>query len=210
MRNLDHYILLSQLLEYPKTDMSEKGQQFVELVEAVFPEHLAKAKLFLKELEENNFKEQQEYYMKTFDVNAITHLDIGYLIFGEDYKRAELLVNLQKEHLSVGIDCGSELGDHLPNILKLIAITSNQEFAEELGFIITTPSVRFMVAKFKEHDNYYKHLLEILVVFLQSDFKGENLKKYEFAEDKINGDNEFLMPSPKSTICQSNCKHKRN
>lgn len=210
MKKLDHYILLSQLLEYPKENMNKKVQEFVELINDVFPEHLAKAKQLLSEFESRTFKEQQEYYMSTFDVKAITHLDIGYLIFGEDYKRAELLVNLQKEHHAVGIDCGSELGDHLPNILKLIAKTPNKEFAEELGFIITTPSVRFMVAKFKDHENYYKYLLEIVAAFLQRDFKGEKLKEYEFAEDRINGDNEFMMPSPKSTICQTNCKHKRN
>lgn len=210
MKQLDHYILFSQLLEYPKEPMNNKALQFAELVKSIFPEHLAKAELFLDEIENKTLKEQQEYYMNTFDVKAITHLDIGYLIFGEDYKRAEFLVNLQKEHHRAGIDCGSELGDHLPNILKLIAKTTNKEFAEELGFIITTPSVRFMINKFKDHNNYYTYLLEVIVAFLQTDFKGENLKEFEFAEERITGDHEFMMPSPKTAICQTNCKHKRN
>ncbi len=35
---------------------------------------------------------------RTFDVQAITSLDIGYTLFGEDYKRGALLANLSAEH----------------------------------------------------------------------------------------------------------------
>ena len=65
-----------------------------------------------------------------------------------------------------------------------------------------------MITKFKDSNNYYKHLLEVLAAFLLQDFKGEGLAKYAFPEEAITGDNEFIMPSPKSEICQSHCKSK--
>jgi nitrate reductase assembly molybdenum cofactor insertion protein NarJ len=88
--------------------------------------------------------EQQEYYLMTFDVQAVCCPDLGYLLFGEDYKRAQLLVNLKKEHSLAGVDCGKELGDYLPNILTLLERTTDRNFAEELGFIITIPAGRFI------------------------------------------------------------------
>jgi len=57
----------------------------------------------------------EEIYTRTFDVQAITTLDAGYVLFGDDYKRGELLVNLSKEHTKSGNDCDTELADHLPN-----------------------------------------------------------------------------------------------
>jgi nitrate reductase assembly molybdenum cofactor insertion protein NarJ len=147
--------------------------------------------------------------LKTFDVQAICYLDIGYVLFGEDYKRAQLLVNLQNEHQKAGIDCGTELGDHLPNVLSLLSKTDDPDFAEELGFIVTTPAIRFMLIKFKDiKNNYYKVLLEVLYAFLQRDFSGENLKEYAVPEQAFNGDRDFVMPSPKSVICDTHC-HKR-
>jgi len=118
-------------------------------------------------------------------------------------------VKITKEHKIAGIDCGSELGDHLPNVLCLLAKTNNTDFAEELGFIITLPSVRFMLTKFNNIDNYYKDLLEILLEMLQHDFNGEGMKEFAFSEDTFSGKNEFLMPSPKMTVCNTNCKPKR-
>jgi len=205
---LDHYIKISELFQYPGEELTQTALDFKKTVSISIPGCLEEYQIFLKAIQALNFKQQQEYYMKTFDVQAICHLDIGYLIFGEDYKRAQLLVNLQNEHLKAGIDCGSELGDHLPNVLKLLASTTDKEFLEELGFIITSPAVRFMISKFKDSDNYYKHLLEVLSAFLLQDFKGEGLAKYAFPEEALNGDNEFIMPSAKSDICQSHCKSK--
>ncbi len=107
------------------------------------------------------------------------------------------------------MECGSELGDHLPNVLTLLSKVTDPDFAEELGFIITTPAVRFMLTKFKNIDtNYYQELLEVLLGFLQRDFKGEGLMEYAVPEQAFEGNRDFVMPSPKSAICGTNC-HKR-
>ncbi len=148
--------------------------------------------------------------MKTFDVQAVCYLDLGYVLFGEDYKRAQLLVNLQSEHKVAGVDCGSELGDHLPNVLMLLSKTTDPGFAEELGFIITTPAVRFMLTKFKNINNIYKDMLEVLLVFLQRDFKGEQLAEYALPEQTFEGAGDFAIPSAKSVICDTHCKKRKS
>lgn len=210
MKQFEHYILLAKLFHYPKSSLVKPLNDLLQLLEKSHTELIQKANAFQKEVLGISLHEQQEYYLKTFDIKAIVALDLGYLIFGEDYKRAEFLVNLQKEHKQASINCGTELGDHLPNILELLAKTPNPEFREELGYIISRPVIQFMLAKFEEHDNYYKLLLEILAAFLIQDFEGKGMQEYVFAEERLKAENEFIMPSPKSDICQSNCKHKRS
>ena len=209
MQNRNHYKSLADLFRYPDDKLLPRAKAFLELVNRQFPAQSQKLAAFVADIEKLSTKKQQEYFMKTFDVQAVCYLDIGYIMFGEDYKRAQLLVNLQNEHKMAGVDCGNELADHLPNVLRLLAQTNNNDFAVELGFIITSPAVRFMLVKFKNIDNYYKGLLEALLNMLQNDFPGEGLQEYAFAEETFTGKNEFLMPSPKMTVCDSNCKQKK-
>ena len=209
MQNLSHYKILADMFRYPDEHSVEYSKKFMDMIVAELPEKAGAMQQLIDIHTKSSVREQQEYYLKTFDVQAVCYLDIGYVLFGEDYKRAQLLVNLQNEHKNAGIDCGSELGDHLPNVLFLLSKTTDPDFAEELGFIITTPAVRFMLTKFTNiTSNYYKDLLEVLYEFLQQDFKGDNLLEYAVPEQAFNGDNEFVMPSPKSAICDTHC-HKR-
>jgi nitrate reductase assembly molybdenum cofactor insertion protein NarJ len=209
MPNLQHYKKIAELFAYPDQSFGTKVRAVGDNTYFRSPIFKEKFKVFVDAVEKLGVKEQKEYYSKTFDVQAVCYLDIGYMMFGEDYKRAQMLVNLQKEHEIAGLDCGSELSDHLPNVLRLLAETRNMEFAEELGFIILIPAVKFMLTKFKNIDNYYKILLEVLLEMLQNDFKGDELTEFAFPEESFSGKNEFLMPSPKMTICDSNCKQKR-
>jgi len=65
-----------------------------------------------------------------------------------------------------------------------------------------------MLTKFKNKTNYYKNVLETLLVFLQNDFKGEGLDDYIISEHVFKTERDFVMTSPKSMICQTECKRK--
>ena len=210
MNKLNHYKILADIFRYPDEKLGSRMKDFLSLVSEQFPEQAEKVNHILDTFSKMTILQQQEYYMKTFDVQAVCYLDIGYVLFGEDYKRAQLLVNLQTEHKVAGIDCGSELGDHLPNVLMLLSKTTDKSFAEELGFIITTPAVRFMLTKFKNVSNIYKDMLEVLLMFLQSDFKGEQLAEYALPEQTFEGGGDFAIPSGKSVICNTHCKKRKS
>ncbi len=111
----------------------------------------------------------EEVYTRSFDVQAITTLDTGYIMFGDDYKRGELLVNLSREHRELGIDCGNELGDHLPNLLRLIAAHEDRALVEDLVNLILGVAMRQMVQEFapekvaakeKLYAKYHETLIE--------------------------------------------------
>lgn len=210
MKRLDHYKEIADVFKYPDENFTGYVEKFLEIVVKERPGQFKALHYLFEGHGKLSLWQQQEYYLKTFEVQAVCYLDIGYVLFGDDYKRAQLLVNLQNEHKNAGIDCGSELGDHLPNVLTLLSKTSDTDFAEELGFILTTPAVRFMLTRFKDSNNFYAKLLEVLLEFLQHDFEGENLKEYTVPEEVFQGSNDFVMPSPKTAICDTHCYKRKN
>lgn len=104
-----------------------------------------------------------ELFVRTFDVQAITTLDLGYVLFGEDYKRGALLAGLSAEHKRAGNDCGAELADHLPNVLRLLPKLADGEVRDELVRVILGPAVREMLCEFdpariaRKEEIYRKH-----------------------------------------------------
>ena len=105
----------------------------------------------------------QELFIRSFDVQAVTTLDIGYVLFGDDYKRGELLSNLNREHVAAHVDCGHELADHLPNVLKLLARLEDEELIDEFVKQIIAPALNKMIDEFdseriqKKNESYAKH-----------------------------------------------------
>ena len=159
----------------------------------------------------------EEIYTRTFDVQAITTLDVGYVLFGDDYKRGELLVNLSKEHSKVGNNCETELSDHLPNLLRLFNKINDNDFKGELIYLIIKPALKQIIGEFnsrniekknkiyeKHHrtlipfeNNYgavYKSLLQTLLLVLNMDFVEDKMEVVHESSIKTNFANEMEIP----------------
>lgn len=175
MPTLRHYEELAPLFEYPDAEYRGRvwsahaslasaypgaADRLVSLAAALpgGPGALAPAAL----------AELQEIYTRSFDVQAITTLSVGYLVFGDDYKRGELLANLNREEHDAGVDPGVELPDHLPNVLRLMARWSEQELVAELVEEIVRPAVQRMIAEFspkrtEQRDQLYRKHYRTLI-----------------------------------------------
>jgi nitrate reductase assembly molybdenum cofactor insertion protein NarJ len=126
-------------------------------------------KPFTKVISNVSKYELEDLYLRSFEVQSITTLDIGYVVFGDDYKRGELLVNLNKEHKNYGINCGDELADNLSNILKLITVLEDYKLLNDLINKIVAPALTRMIqgfgddqiaAKEKVYIKHHKTLLD--------------------------------------------------
>ena len=143
------YGTLSLLFEYPQNDaykssiISIYNQLKVEL-----PEAAKSMEIFIDFINEATLSEMQELYLRSFDVQAITTLDIGFVLFGEDYKRGQLLVNLNREHREAENECNTELADSLPNVLNLLARMTNSEMRDEIAEKLVIPAVVKMSGEF--------------------------------------------------------------
>jgi len=155
MRDLSHYASLAPLFVYPGASYPALVQQAIEVLRRRYPDAVEQLEIFAAllpppnpEAPEISVNDTQELFTRSFEVQSITTLDVGYIIFGDDYKRAELLVNLNREHRLVANDCGTELSDHLPNVLRLLSRWENAELAEEFVQQILHPSIQRMIEEF--------------------------------------------------------------
>lgn len=162
------YHELSRLFEYPDDEYPQKAQAVTHFLGDQYPGAEGVLAQFLALLPASDVIAMQELFIRSFDVQAITTLDIGYVLFGDDYKRGELLANLNREHRDAGNDCGRELADHLPNLLRLLAKLEDEELRAELVDSILAPALREMLAEFsaeriqKKNESYKKHYKTII------------------------------------------------
>lgn len=184
MKDLTHYKLLAEMFRYPSDDLKTYYGKWRDIIARYDPLLMPKLELFNVHAIEKPLSLQQEYYIRTFDVQAICFLDIGYVLFGEDYKRGMFLVNMKKEQLKAANDCGSELPDHLPNILTLLPKMEDNDLAEELIYSLLIPAIHELILKFSDTSNLYKGLLEILLTIMETDYPDSVFEKFSFSGRK--------------------------
>lgn len=191
------YALLAQVFEYPGEDFPEHVERACRALGEAYPAAAGPLREFADLLPwgvaDEPLREMEEIFTRSFDIQAITTLDVGYVLFGDEYKRGELLVNLSAEHRAAGLECGDELGDHLSNLLRLVAVTDDRAMLDDLVGLIIAPGLRRMVGEFNparveakeklyrkhhrtliekstERSGMYGHALRAVYAVLQADF----------------------------------------
>jgi nitrate reductase assembly molybdenum cofactor insertion protein NarJ len=176
---------IARLFCYPDRDFRE----VIDLLHSELWEYGVKAtELFLPVKEHFTDKpvsELQEYYITTFDVNAACYLDIGYVLFGEESKRGQFLLNMKSEQVKAENDCGTEFPDHLPNVLTLLPKIRDLQFREELVVIMLLPALGHMLENFRTDQNIYRNLIMILITVLESSYKNSILEPYKINQKEI-------------------------
>jgi nitrate reductase assembly molybdenum cofactor insertion protein NarJ len=150
MKNYNQYNFLSEMFRYPESDFPEKVRQCQKMLTEHYPEAAETFAPFSKYVDEAVGDELEILFTRTFDVQPISYLDIGYVLFVEDYKRGEFLVNMKREQEEAGNDCGTDLPDNLPNILTLIPKLENKDILDELIRLALVPAIDKMINEFKD------------------------------------------------------------
>ena len=200
------YYYLAELLFYPDESLPKKVNKTIQLLENYNYKATSYVKKFSEFINNSSLTQQEEIFTRSFDVQAITTIDIGYVLFGDDYKRGELLVNLNREHKDADNDCGSELSDHLSNLLRLLPKMKDIVIRNELVNKIIIPALKKIIAEFeivkrekkdkvyrKHHrtiiersDNYwsiYKNLLQAILSVLENDFELEQQHVEDYSNE---------------------------
>ena len=171
VQSLTDYELLAGLFIYPQNESySKKINDIHEHLSATLPEAAEAMNPFIEFMADSTFQEMQELFLRSFDVQAITTLDIGFTLFGEDYKRGQLLVNLNKEHREVENNCETELSDHLPNVLRLLPKMKDETMRSEIATRLVIPALEKMIGEFdnkkiEKKDKIYKKHLKTIIEF---------------------------------------------
>lgn len=149
LTSFEQYDRLAELLEYPGPDFINRVNKVQEFLDQHYPAPAVHLRLFSNFVATATQIELEELYTRSFDVQAATTLDLGYVLFGDDYKRGALLVGLNAEHKEAGVDCGGELADHLPNVLRLLHKMRKPDIRAELVEKIIAPAVKKIIEDFQ-------------------------------------------------------------
>ena len=214
---MNHYDMFASLLSYPDKGILAKVESAQEFLNKNYPDAAEIMIEFTGFAKTILLWKWEEIYTRTFDVQAITTLDVGYVLFGDDYKRGELLVNLSKEHTKAGYACGTELADHLPNLLRLLNKVNDGDFKDDLISLIIKPALKKIIGEFnsgnidkknkvyeKHHktliqfeNNYgtvYQFLLKALLIVLNEDFADDQKAAVDESQLTTNFANELEIP----------------
>lgn len=194
MKNLEHYTLLAELFRYPKQDIKTTVVEIQQFLTKNYPEAGKEFVRFSEFIADSTFYQIEEIFQKTFHIQAICFLDIGYVIFAEDYKRGEFLVNMKAEQAKYNNNCEGELADNLPYILRLLPMHNDEAFVNELVVMALIPALEKMLSEFDaaktqirekvmnkkqkviimegiKDGNIYKNTLSSLIMVLKKDFE---------------------------------------
>lgn len=177
MNTRTQYSAFARVFSYPTSNYLCDVMNCQRLLNAHYPEAAMEFQRFSQFLEGHNEWQCEEIFTKTFHVQAICYLDLGYVIFGEDYKRGEFLVNMKEEQAKVDNDCGAELPDNLANVLQLMALTTDPTFLEELAVGVVQPALSNMISEFDEARIQLKEkvLKKMHKALIQQDLEGGNI-----------------------------------
>lgn len=201
-RPYGQYALAAELFRYPGADQRHRVAAVQGMLIAQYPEASETLTPFTEWVSTTPAYQVEEVFSRTFHVQAICYLDIGFVIFGEDYKRGEFLVNMKQEQSLAGNDYGEELPDNLVNMLTLLPLLKDDAFRAELAGRVLMPALRKMMAEFgpeksrlrtnmlrRKHKalimpeetniNVYHHALLAVFQMLAKDFEEVALMEYK-------------------------------
>jgi nitrate reductase assembly molybdenum cofactor insertion protein NarJ len=210
--NREHYKTIAGLFAYPDAGYKKGTEDVREMISQNYPQTLLNYDRFYEHIQNNSDFEIEELFGLTFHIQAICFLDLGYVLFAEDFKRGDFLVHMKREQAKINHDCKEELPDNLTHVLQLIAKSEDEQFIDELVARMVIPALKIMLAEFankkleaklkklknKEkvvireelmYGNVYKNALQMLLDVLDADF---GHIKYKNEETPMAISTEFL------------------
>ena len=174
------YKILSELFKYPSAQLTGKVSRCLEILRDRYPDTLNTFEKFANWVMSTPLYEMEEVFTKTFHIQAICYLDLGFVLFGEDYKRGEFLVNMKREQQNANNECGEELPDNLVNVLTLMPKIKDGSFRNELAVRIVIPALQKMLEEFQAARMELKNriLKKKHRALLQEDQRNGNVYQY--------------------------------
>ena len=156
---------LPPLLEYPTADLPGQAARCRELMADVAPLLAEAADATFKLLESEPLWQLEELYTRTFDLNPVCTLEVGWHLYGEQYERGRFLVRTRDLLHQAGVDEQGELPDHLASLLRALG-QLEPESAARLAAEALVPAVDKMLVGLAEKSNSYEPLLKVVRTLL--------------------------------------------
>jgi len=154
--------VLANSLEYPGDNWNTSVDHCGQWLTIQAPDVAAHFISFRRKVGELSIEKMQELYTQTFDLNPVCTLDVGYHVFGENYKRGELLAKLRETEAPFELGQANQLPDHLPLLLRLLSRLEDEELRLALIGEILIPALNKMIEALSQTDNPYRDLIVVI------------------------------------------------
>ncbi len=157
--------VVGPLLAYPDAGYLDRLEQGCEALLLRCPEAARRLAAFAAQIRDKTLTELQELYTQTFDLNPVCALEVGWQLYGEDYRRGRFLAVMREQLQRHGVAESRELPDHLTHVMALL---DRMEPDEAAGFAqaFVAPAVKKMVAVLAGKQNPFADLLQALEALL--------------------------------------------
>lgn len=108
-----------------------------------------------------------ELYTRTFDLNPVCTPEVGWHIYGEQYRRGRFLVQARDLLQAVGVEERGELPDHLMSLLPAIGRLDADDASRFAGTYLV-PAVDKMLSGLEDKANPYEQILRAIQIVLRS------------------------------------------
>jgi nitrate reductase delta subunit len=163
------YEILADLHDYPVADWQLRCDECNALLNAENQSFVSHFALFASETERLSLSDLQELYTRTFDLSPVCALEIGYHLFGENYKRGVFLANLRETEAPFDLGQEHQLPDYLPVLLRLLTKLDEEELRSALIVDCMIPATEKMLKTLSEGENPYRHLIAVINMVLKSE-----------------------------------------
>lgn len=156
---------LAALLGYPAPHLRQLAEAACERVAALHVEAGEELARFAAHVRASTTWELEELYTRTFDLNPVCALELGWHLYGEQYERGEFLAHMRDLVWSVGLAESTELPDHLTTVLPVLGRLERAP-AERFTANYLRPALARMLAGFAGRENSYETVLRALALLL--------------------------------------------
>jgi len=190
------YDLLAGLFDYPREGgYAERLERCAATLEDGYPAAAALLEPLRKRVRGMSREQVEEMYTRTFDINAVCTLEIGWHIYGEDYARGAFLVRMRERLREMNLPESMELPDHLTHVLMLLGRLAGDD-ADGLAARYVLPGLEKMLAGMNDKDNPYRALLEALAGVVREDHDVEAVSPRERRKDPPGWDSRLPVIGP--------------
>lgn len=153
---------LAGLLRYPDESWPQRLETCASSLRSEAPELVPLFEEFQGRVAGLSAEEMQEQFTRTFDLNPVCTLEVGWHLFGEQYERGEFLVKMRglMRHFELAED--TELPDHLTHVLEVLG-EMDAESAQEFAAACVFPALDKMCASFREEGSAYESAIRLVV-----------------------------------------------
>lgn len=162
------YELLGALFAYPTADYVAMLNRCMLVLDNTEGDAGRILRPLRERVEDMTPAEVEEMYTRTFDINPVCTLEVGWHVYGEDYARGAFLVKMRQMLREHDLPESSELPDHLTHVVVLLGRLQGEE-ADHLVARYVLPALQKMLDGMKEGEQPYKALLETVWAVVRQD-----------------------------------------